>query len=473
MPRPRSAFAVRLLGGLLCSAAAALLGPNFAGAVDQTFNISLVGQSNPTPGRPFFYGDVWASGNYAYVGSDRTGGGISIFNIANPFSPQFLTMYPGDEMEDVEVYNGIGYFGSDVNVNEGTGVDIVDLHDPANPVRLSRINGASGGHNKVHTLSVSNGYLYTADNATDVIKIFNVTNPISPQFVASVDLGLPAGQASHEVMALNGRLFVASKDNNSNTCCGTTAIYDVSNLRTGGPVLMKRFDTGARSHTSMVSPDGKTLVVAQERSDGQVRIYDISNINQANDPDTPVLLSTLTRTSVGIDAYSPHHPMIHGDLLFMAWYEAGLQVFNIANPANPIRVGSYDTYPGTSTNYNGDWGVFPMLGINKVLLSDRTRGLIIVDATETAPTGDLNYDGSVDGADFLVWQQGLGATNATTMQGDGNRDKLVNGLDLAVWKQQFGQTGGHAAAAVPESASIALAAPILLALACRRRRRFV
>jgi hypothetical protein len=236
---------------------------------------------------------------------------------------------------------------------------------------------------------------------------------------------------------------------------------------------MKRFDTGARSHTSMVSPDGKTLVVAQERPDGQVRIYDISNINQPNDPDTPVLLSTLTRTSVGIEAHSPHHPMIHGDLLFMAWYEAGLQVFNIADPAHPIRVGSYDTYAGTSTNYNGDWGVFPMLGLNKVLLSDRTRGLIVVDATEAAPTGDLNYDGAVDGADFLVWQRGLGAANATTMQGDGNRDQLVNGLDLAVWRQQFGQTGGHAAAAVPECAPLAMTAPILLLLVRLRRRLFV
>jgi hypothetical protein len=220
----------------------------------------------------------------------------------------------------------------------------------------------------------------------------------------------------------------------------------------------------------MVSPDG-TLVVAQERPDGQVRIYDISNINQANDPDTPVLLSTLTRTSVGIDAHSPHHPMIHGDLLFMAWYEAGLQVFNIANPANPIRVGSYDTYLNTSSSYNGNWGVFPMLGLNKVLLSDRTRGLIIVDATEAAPTGDFNYDGFVDGTDFLTWQQGLGATNAMTTQGDGNRDKLVNGLDLAVWKQQLDKRAGTRRR-VP-GVRRSQWQPILLAWGRRRRRRFL
>jgi hypothetical protein len=227
----------------------------------------------------------------------------------------------------------------------------------------------------------------------------------------------------------------------------------------------------------MVSEDGNLLVVAQERPNGNVALYDISNINQLNDPDTPILLSTLNRTNVGIDAHSPHHPHLHGDMLVLSWYEAGLQIFNIADPANPVRTGSYDAFTGTSTNYNGNWGNFVQLNsegiLQNVFLSDRTKGLIVVDVSAAASTGDFNDDNVVDGADFLAWQRNVGvASNATLAMGDGNRDKKVGAPDLTVWKFQFGEDGSHhAVAAVPEASSLLLAAVGLLAGGISLRRR--
>jgi hypothetical protein len=470
-----------------------LVGEAFA--VDQTFNVTSVSQLDPLPfSTSQFYGDIWVDGNYAYLGTDVNDGGVSIFDISVPSNPTFIrnpanpsgpiTMptYAGDQMEDMEVYNGIGYFGSDVSVNSGTGVDIVDLSDPTNPVMISRINGAINGHNKVHTLSYDDGFLYTTDNATDTIKIFDVTDPGNPLFKWTVDLGLPSGQASHEVVVKNGRMYVASKNNSFSGDdavsfdTGTTAIYDVSNVTSTPPTRMKLWATGARSHTSMVSADGNLLVVAQERPNGNVVLYDISMINQPNDPDSPVLLSTLNRTNVGIDAHSPHHPHLHGDMLVLSWYEAGVQIFNIADPSNPIRTGSYDTYTDTSSNYNGNWGNFVQLNaegvLQNVFLSDRTKGLIIVDVSDAASTGDFNQDNVVDGSDFLAWQRSLGVTsNATLAMGDGNRDKKVSSLDLDVWKFQFGEDGSHhAVTAVPEGSSVWLAVAGLAAAGCARRR---
>ncbi len=442
---------------ILCLLTALPFGSGMAAAADVTFNIELVGESDPLPGSPY-YADVWAEGNYAYVGSDRPGGGIAIFDIFNPFEPQFVTMYPGNEMEDVEVHNGIGYFGSDVlPTTSGTGVDIVNLSNPASPVMLSRVNSLNGGHNKVHTLTVNKGFLYTADNATDIVKIFNVANPSSPQFVKSLDLGTTDGAASHEVVVSNDRLYVASKDNDSTTCCGWTHIYDVANP--ANPVLLKKFLSGPRSHTATPTADGKTLIVAEERPNGNVHLYDISMINQPNDPDTPVLLRTLNRTSVGIDAHSPHHPHLHGNLLFLGWYEAGLQVFNIADPANPVHVGAFDTYPGTSTLYYGNWGSFMGLGLSTVLLSDRQRGLIIVDASELLTPGDYNQDGFVNAADYGAWRSEFSQDifHHGTLIADGNGDGFVDAADYVVWRANAMAGGGAAsAAAVPESASLVL-----------------
>ena len=465
-------------------------------AADKTFNVSLVSEIDPLPfSTSLYYGDIWVDGNYAYLGTDVNGGGVSIFDVSDPATPTFIRnptnlsgtitkpTYVGDQMEDMEVYNGIGYFGSDVSTTSGTGVDIVDLSDPTNPTMISRINGVNGGHNKVHTLSYSEGFLYTADNATDVIKIFDVSDPGNPQFKWSVDLGLPSGQASHEVVVKNGKMYVASKNNSfsgddaTSFNTGTTAIYDVSNVGAASPTRLKLWATGARSHTGMVSNDGNLLVVAQERPNGNVNIYDISMIDQPNDPDTPILLSTLNRTNVGIDAHSPHHPHLHGDMLVLSWYEAGVTIFNIADPANPVLTGAYDTYTGTSTSYNGNWGNFVQLNsegiLQNVFLSDRTRGLMVVDVSDAASTGDFNQDNVVDGADFLAWQRNFGvASNATLAMGDGNRDKKVGSPDLDVWKFQFGESGAHhAIVAVPEASSALLVAIGLTLVSSRTRRQ--
>lgn len=485
---------------------------NIGFAVDQTYNISYIAEASnpyvnglptacsPAVGTSCVYGDIWAENGYAYVGTDVNNGGVNVFSIANPASPQFMRnptnltgtitkpTYVGDQFEDVEVWDGVGYFASDTNTSTGTGVDIVDLSIPFQPILLSRVNSTIGGHNKVHTLSVSNGYLYTTDNdtgnygAADFVKVFNVSDPVHPSLVASVPITAPEAIASHEVIVRDGRMYVASKNNT--TGAGYTHIFDVSNP--ASPVLLKSFASGSRSHTSLPTADGKLLIVAEERPNGNVSIYDISNINSPNDPDNPVLKSTINRTSAGIDATSPHHPHLHGNLLFLPWYEAGLQVFNITNPASPVHVGSFDTYVGNSpsSSYAGDWGVDLSMGLKRVLLSDRNRGLIVVDASGVLLPGDYNQDMKVDQADYAVWRASVGTGTSglhTAAYADGNYDGLVDGADYVIWRKHLGETGpvGHGAgsdafiveSAVPEPASVTFFAVGAALMGLRRRQR--
>ncbi len=329
-------------------------------------NAKLLGQLNPFPGIHNRYGDIWGDGQYAYLCSYQ-GGNVMIVDISDPRAPKLAGVFEppgGPSLRDAVVLNGIGYFSSD----DGQGLFIVDVRDPQNPRQLSRITAAENGHARVHELSVSEGFLFEADSRTPRVKVIDVNDPARPVFKWDIDCTETG--AVHSALALNGRLYVSGLG-------GRTEIYDLRNLATTAPRRLGVVNTGIGSHSSWPSNDGRIWATCSERDNGDTRLYDIS------DPANARLLSTITAASIGIDAFTPHNPVIVGNLLFVAWYQAGTQVFDITDPARPVRVGEYDSYPGPrcidNFCYAGNWGVYPFLGLDRVLLSDLDGGLFVVD----------------------------------------------------------------------------------------------
>jgi uncharacterized protein (TIGR03437 family) len=332
-------------------------------------NAKLVGQLNPNPGIRNRYADIWGEGQYAYLCSYQ-GSNVIIIDLSDPRAPKQVGVFEppnGASLRDAVVLNGIGYFSSDDN----KGVYIVDVRDPQNPRQLSNITDAQNGHRSVHELSVSDGFLYEADSKSTRIKVFDVRNPAQPVFKWDIDCQETG--SVHSALALNGRLYASGLG-------GRTEIYDVSNVATVLPARLGVINSGLASHSTWVSNDGRILATCSERENGDTRLYDVSN------PANPRLLSSITAASIGIDAFTPHNPVIVGNLLFVAWYQAGTQVFDITDPSNPVRIGEYDTYGGPRcTNnvcYSGNWGVYPFLGLDRVLLSDMDGGLFIVDFSQ-------------------------------------------------------------------------------------------
>lgn len=444
-------------------------------------NITLRGNANPSTitSSAWKYSDLYGDGNIAVLGSynDR---GVFIFDITDPDHPVLASRYnPGNNQQMLEalVRNGIGYFGS----GNGGGVHIVNLSDPYNPTLLGKIDGticdpgspSVCGYTSIHEILLYNNYLIENFNGFNgpILKVFNITNPATPLFVRQFTTN--DSTWVHATHIAGNRLFTSGWG-------GKTDVYDMTNIATSAPTLLGTITTGTNSHSSWTSTDGNYLYNARELVDGDLRVYNITNLA------APTLVKTIKGGDLGLNAICPHNPVVMGNLLFVAWYQAGLQVFDITNPANPVRVGQYDTFSTTFSladalerasgnepwdmvcgfgfdgqsrnvpgNYDGNWAVFPFLGLNKVLLGDLTGGLFIVDVSRvlSAPrnkVADFDGDGKTDVSHFRSsdnsWYISKSSTSETIVQQFGlSTDKIVPGdydgdgkTDIAVFRPSEG-----------------------------------
>ena len=430
------------------------------------------------------FADIYADGNIAVQGSFNCRGAF-IYDVSNPDAPILSAWYnPGGNQQFLEaiVVGNRGYFGS----GNGGGVHIVDLSVPSNPKLLGVVNSTNGnGFNAIHEMVVHGDYLIENYNglSNKIIKVINVSNPAAPVFIR--DITPTEASWVHAMHVRGNRMFTSGWGNS--TTRGRTEIYDITNIGTQQPILLGFIEdatsitAGNNMHSSWSSEDGNYLYSCREilNGTGDVRVYDIRN------PAQPLLVNRITMNDLNINAVTPHNPVVMGNYLYVSWYQAGVQVFDISNPVNPVRVGQYDTYQaqyapteaekqellesepwdlvcGSSARqnslpqtYDGNWAVFPFLGQKKVLAGDLKEGLLILDASNvSAPSknqvSDFDGDGKTDLSVYTpntgLWQIELSSNSSYRAANFGiSEDIIVTGdydgdakSDFAIFRPSTG-----------------------------------
>ncbi|MEM7202305.1 MAG: choice-of-anchor B family protein [Planctomycetota bacterium] len=324
-------------------------------SAQQANNISLEAHL-PLP--PCTTADVTAMGDYVYLARRHLG--FSVVDVRDPQNPVLTTIAPPGYpllpsqtgVNDVKT-DGKYLYCSDEGSPNGAGVFIYNLQgNPMNPSLVSML-GTGVQPLRVHNLWVDGTTLYAQR------RMYNIAQPFSPAYMGDLTSGFV-----HDIIVIDNRAYVSKWR-------GGIEILDVTNPRRPiqlGSVLYP----GAVTHNMWPSEDGRFLFTTDERADGDVRVWDISQLPN---------IRQVAAWRTGPPGSVVHNAHVSGDLLFVTYYREGLRVLNIKDPLRPVEIAYYDTYPETGLGCNGAfsgaWGVHPWRR-DLVFVSDLQSGAYIL-----------------------------------------------------------------------------------------------
>lgn len=366
----------------------------------RTRNLSLIGQLGPEddPAFAFPNADVWAFGDFAYVGTWGATGlcpatGVKVVDISDPTNPVLVTTIPSHDdtrANDVKVAQiNTQFFEGDLlaHSDETCGPDgiwgfhLFDVSAPTNPIHLSRF--ATG---PVHNL-----WLYQKGNRAFVLlavpvsevfgalfgvpasdfQIVEVTDPTNPQLVGEWTIGRDAGLAF-----------------------GSPVFADIPGLPPGSdctpppgtPELCRGEDfPGVLLHDVWANQNGTVAYLSYW--DAGVILLDIS------DPTNPTLIGRgVEPETFNSDEGNAHAavPARGGNLTLVTDedFTAGpwgfLRVFDTTDPTNPVQIGAFANE--NALNAPPPEGIFSIHNVvvrgNSAYLSWYTDGVRVVDISQ-------------------------------------------------------------------------------------------
>ena len=306
-----------------------------------SLNVERVGEivliSPPKSDDAQFYPDgtdLYLAGDHALMGDFR--GIVYIVDISDPANMRKVAEVrtPGPAL-DIKIAGDLAVVGVQ-EFGSSFGLLILDISDPANPVELSRFDQESW--QGVHNLFLHGDRLYLAHGLNPGLSIVDISDPSAPLVSGFWQHEGDFSNVVHDVF-IRDRLAVVSD------LFSGLVFLDLTDP--DAPTMLAALPFAEGIHSAWAV--GDYVYCNQEFGGWKRRLYvvDISDPRQPQvvhsfgsgpPPEGPIL--------------GPHNPWVHNGLLYWAYYEAGLRVFDLLDPARPVEIG-YHTYPGFA------WSVQP------------------------------------------------------------------------------------------------------------------
>ena len=474
---------------------------------------------------------------YAIVA--RTGG-TSFFNISDPTDPinlGVLDSHTGSSTwRDVKVYQDHAFIVSDGNGPHGMQVfDLTQLRNQVEPQIWSETAHYDGFRN-AHNIAINEdtGYAYMAGSNQGGLYVVNIQDPTNPG--QGRGLGGPYVHDTQVVIYDGPDTEHAGREIAFNASVSQMNIADVTNKNSPFFLSSSGYPQSSYAHQGWLSDDHRYFYMDDELDEQTFGINTRTHVWDVTDLDSPVYVGFHEHETINTD----HNLYVHDGRIYEANYTRGLRVLEIVDPANAQleEIAYLDTHPpSNAAGFDGAWSVYPFFDSGTIIVSDRMRGLFVarlnvmdvdfnddgsvdcgdidelIAAIATGSTataydlnqdsavnledrdawlaeagqinlgldqayllGDATLDGSVDGEDFIAWNDHKFTATASWCSGDFSADGIVDGIDFVLWNEfKFTESGaagalGDGVSAVPEPSTWWAGWMACVVLAYRRQR---
>lgn len=335
-----------------------------AGEPESSGGMTLVSEGHVALGKPV---DVYVAKNHAYVVSvseSLTGksGGLTVFDVTdkrNPVLKKSISL-PGDNY-----WNGVWAHEDALYIASGVaGIIVYDISQPAEPVFVRALYSGDYG---VHTVLVHGGRLYATANEgrTDIYDLANPLAPVPLQSLTLPDQFTSGGP--HDLFVYEDRLYVSNAQ-------GGYAIVDITRLDDMKLLGQYTYRDVYSHHSAVGTFAGRTIAFeGGEFAGSHLRVLDVT------DPVSIVKIGEHRLRPVS----SIHNLILKGTRLYIAWYQEGVRVLDVANPTRPRQVAHYNVFregdpARTDGVFQGAFGI-RLPGDGYIYVVESARGLLIFD----------------------------------------------------------------------------------------------
>ena len=271
---------------------------------------------------------------------------------------------------DVKVAGDLAVVGiQSTRRRAANGVAVLDISDPRQPeviaeVELAHLSG-------VHNLFLHRQRAYLAHNDAPGMTVLDLSDPSEPVITGFWLNDNGFSNAIHDVFIRDNLAFVSDTG-----AQGGLAILDLADL--DEPMTLSSVAIPESLHSAWYE---NGYVYCNQELGGPTRALRVIDVS---DPRNPVSVSTfgadLPETST---ALGPHNPWARDGLLYWAYFDAGLRIFDLARPDRPVEIGDFPTGPDS-----GAWGVQPHKD-GLLYMADMELGLLALRFEEPAHRIDL------------------------------------------------------------------------------------
>jgi hypothetical protein len=341
---PPSALFTTCKGGLICGA---LLLAGCGASSSSTANpASVVGSVAPSSSYELDAFDI--QGNYAYVlgdngnqGSGSTAAQFYVVDITHPAGPTVvsttsITGFINYGQSGIRVQGQYVYLVSSTGTPSTNLLQIYDVSNPHAPTFVGSVPVPLYGFG----LWVSGQYAYVISyvgvNSLSTLVVVDISNPASPTIVGSTNTGTPGVNVA-DIKVVGNYAYVAGQSTlQSPTQSSENSqilVFDISNP--ASPYLLSSLPV---AHSPQgLDVEGRYLYETLY-DQNSLNIYDISN---------PASLSQVGMAAL-IGTCKPQDVTVEGTTAYVACYEnSSVAVVDVSNPTSP-GVEGYITLPATS-----------------------------------------------------------------------------------------------------------------------------